>query len=268
MRAWLPALLCLGVFCGCVPQEQQRETEFRLQKVQSDRDSSDNALRDERARSAALADRLKAEEQRSASAQAEAAALRDQLQTLQKQRDDAVALIEQRASEPLARPAAPAAVLPPHVDDALQALAAKFQRRVVYERSRGAISLANDQLFDAGSDLVRPDAQASLCELAAAVTKALPPEFELVIIGHTDDAPIMKEETRARHPNNWHLSVDRAIAVKDVLVKAGVPEARLGVMGYGAQRPLGDDRARNRRVEVFFIRKGDVQSFEPVRASR
>jgi len=258
------ALLMTGALpLGCVPPAQ-READFKLQKAETDRDTCAVALRDESARSAALSDRLKAEEQRAAAAQAEAAAVREQLLALQQQRDEAMALIEQRAAGPLSRPAAPPSVLPPDFDAALRAFAEKFPRRVWYERSRGAVSFANDQLFDSGSDVVRADAQASLRELAAA-GRGLPPDYELVVIGHTDDAPITKESTLARHPDNWHLSVDRAIAIKDVLVKAGIPSNRVGVMGYGAERPISADRARNRRVEVFFVRQGEVQSFVPVK---
>ncbi len=50
-----------------------------------------------------------------------------------------------------------------------------------------------------------------------------------------------------------------------MLVAAGLPASRLGIMGYGQYRPLGADKARNRRIEIFFVRKGDVQSFAPVR---
>jgi flagellar motor protein MotB len=49
-----------------------------------------------------------------------------------------------------------------------------------------------------------------------------------------------------------------------VLVSAGLPEARLGVMGYGPCRPLGDDKASNRRVEVFFTRKGEVKALPAI----
>lgn len=263
---YLAALLlgCAPWLLGCLPA-QQRETEFQLQKAQTERDAAEIALRDELARSAALSEQLTAMQQRAASAQAEAAAVREQLQSVQEQRDQALALIEQRASTPLARPDAPPSILPPDCDAALRNFVAKFQHRVWYDRSRGALSFANDQLFESGSDVVRADAQASLHELAAVTNRALPRDFELIVVGHTDDAPITKPETLAQHPSNWHLSVHRAIAAKDVLVKAGVSADRFGVMGYGAERPLGADRARNRRVEIFFTRKGDVQSFAPVK---
>lgn len=255
-------LIALG---GCVPVQQQQDTEFQLHRVEAERESYRRASEDERARSAALAGRLKTEQRRLASAQAEINALRSRLETLETERDEYAALVEQRAAAPLTRPDVPASPLPPEVDEALASFATKYQQRVWYERGRGAVSFANDRLFDSGSDVVRSDAQAALHELAELLVRSLPEQFEIVVVGHTDDAPIRQEETKAQHPTNWHLSVHRAIAVRSVLEQAGVPAARLGVMGYGAQRPVSSDRARNRRVEVFCVRRGDVRNFDPVR---
>ena len=39
-------------------------------------------------------------------------------------------------------------------------------------------------------------------------------------------------------------------------------------MGYADKRPLGDDAAKNRRVEIFIVPQGGVQAFEPVRRGR
>jgi len=40
---------------------------------------------------------------------------------------------------------------------------------------------------------------------------------------------------------------------------------RLGLMGYADNRPAGADPAKNRRVEVFVVRKGGIDGFQPVR---
>ena len=108
-------------------------------------------------------------------------------------------------------------------------------------------------------------AQALLGELAGIAALAPAEEFEIIVVGHTDDTPISEPATLAKHPSNWHLSVHRAIAVKNTLVSAGLPEARMGVMGYGPCRPLGGDKARDRRVEVFFVRKGEVKPLPAIR---
>jgi len=270
MRAVFALLASYGLtafLAGCVPAQQHQELEFRHQELQSERDSLQATLRDEQAKSAALADRLATAERQQAAATAEAEALRDRLNQLQQKYDELNALIEQRAGRPAQRPTVPAALLPPELDQALEQFAARFSHRLWYDRGRGAITFANDPLFEQGSDVVQTEALAALHELAR-VASALPPEYDLTIVGHTDDTPITRPDTLARHPTNWHLSVHRAIAVKDVLVSAGLPAERIGVMGYGPERPVGDERSRNRRVEIFFVPRGSVQSFAPVRPGR
>jgi len=256
------------VLCGCAGTPAARELEFKLQKAERERDGCQRTLADERAKATALTGRLEAEDRKSAAAQAEIINLRGRVDILERVKGELQTALERRASEPLSRPAIPASPLPPEVDEALRTLAGKYAHRVSYERGRGALTFANDQMFEAGSDTVRADAQAVLHELARVLAGSLPESFEVVVVGHTDDTAISREETRAQHPTNWHLSVHRAIAVAQVLVQAGVPGARLGVLGYGPYRPVGDDRARNRRVEVFVVRKGDIQGFEPVRPGR
>jgi outer membrane protein OmpA-like peptidoglycan-associated protein len=70
------------------------------------------------------------------------------------------------------------------------------------------------------------------------------------IEGHTDD--------RGNDDANWVLSEDRAYAVLDFLVSAGVDPSRLEAVGYGETMPVGENetpegRAMNRRVELRII---------------
>ena len=257
--------LLLAALVGCVSTQQHQNVEFRLQKVESERDNCRQSLISERAQVAALNERLSAERRKAASAQAQTSIFQERIVQLQRKNKELENLFETRAAAPLRRPEVPISPLPPELDQALRQFAEKFQARVWYERQRGAVSFANDRLFEPGSDVVRADAHAALHEFAAIASRALPEQYELNIVGHTDDTPIRKPETLARHPTNWHLSVHRAIAVKDVLGQAGLPASRLGVMGYGQYRPVSDDHARNRRVEIFLVRKGQAQSLAPVR---
>jgi chemotaxis protein MotB len=262
------ATLLAVVWMGCATPEQQRALEFRLHKAETDRDACAKLLNDELAKAAALTERLQAEQREAATLRAEKTGSEERIQELQRRIAEYGALLEKRASEPLRRPEVPVSPLPGELDQALQDFASKFKNRVWYDRGRGALSFANDQLFEPGSDVVRADAHAALYEFAAIAARTAPEPFEIVVVGHTDDAPITKDDTRARHPTNWHLSVHRAIAVKDVLEKAGLPPSRFGVMGYGAERPVTDDRAGNRRVEIYVVRKGEIQSPAPVRPPR
>jgi chemotaxis protein MotB len=248
---------------GCTPDNQQ-DREFQLRRLEQERDTLKQQFASEQAKAVACQKQAQATEGELGTNRAEIGHLNDRLSELTKRNQEMQAVFDQLKNRELKRPALPASPLPAATDEALQALVTKFGDRVWYDRGRGALSFANDRLFDSGSDTVRADAHASLHELAKMLASPELAEYEVIVVGHTDSAPITKPETVAQHPTNWHLSVHRAIAVKDVLVKAGLPAARLAVMGYADNRPLGDDPAKNRRVEVFVVRKGAVQTFEPV----
>ena len=69
---------------------------------------------------------------------------------------------------------------------------------------------------------------------------------QVQVIGHTDDV--------GGRDANVALSLQRAIAVKAYMERAGVAADNLGVQGFGPDRPVADNataegRARNRRIE-------------------
>ncbi|MBN2445394.1 MAG: OmpA family protein [Phycisphaerae bacterium] len=268
-RYALGACVILAGLAGC-ESPGPRAGQTSQQSSATDNEGTPTEIATERARVAALRDENAVLSRERDAARAEAGALQQRVSELEQSRRALARLIEQRASEPLERPAVPASPLPEKIDSALGRFAAMLGDRVFYDRSRGALGFGNDRLFKPGSDEVRSDAQAGLAELAQVLGGALNEnpraEYEIIIIGHTDDSPITRPETLARHATNWHLSVHRAIAVKTALVKAGLPEARMGVMGYGSYRPISNDRERNRRIEIFLVPKGTIQSFEPVKS--
>ncbi len=253
------------VLTGCATGT---EGDFDRRKVQAERDSLRQQVASEQAKSLALQKQLEAGQTDCSADRAKAARLSESLDKVTRDYEELRKVVTERASKPLERPAVGASPLPAELDEALQAWCAKYPERVAYERGRGAVSFGNDGLFHPGSDVVKLEAQQPLQTLAAVLTKPAAAAFDVVVVGHTDNSAITKEETLAKHPSNWHLSVHRAIAVQDVLIKAGVTPQRLGVMGYGEYRPLGPDRARNRRVEVFVVPRGAVQSLDPVAPGR
>ncbi|MFT5032875.1 MAG: chemotaxis protein MotB [Bacteroidia bacterium] len=78
----------------------------------------------------------------------------------------------------------------------------------------------------------------------------------VVVAGHTDDIPIYTN----RYRSNWDLSSARAATVLDRIVQSsGEPPLRFHVTGHADTKPIDDNasaegRARNRRVEVLFLR--------------
>jgi len=150
------------------------------------------------------------------------------------------------------------AVLPQQVNDLLQDFA-KTSNMVDFDPATGMLKFKSDLLFNLGSDSVQAGAVESIKTLAGIMNSAEAKEFDLVIVGHTDDVPIKKPSTLKNHPSNWHLSVHRAISVEQMLSKNGIAAERMAVKGYGEYRPVEPNKpgkkgnAANRRVEIFIV---------------
>ena len=139
---------------------------------------------------------------------------------------------------------------------------AKGNEMITYDSGRGVVKFKSDLLFDLGSDTVASsaiEAVKSLCEILNS-EGAL--QFDIIIAGHTDDVPIQKPETRAKHPTNWHLSAHRAIAVLNLMASNKIDPKRMSVRGFGEFRPIAENEAgkkgnpQNRRVEIYIVAKG------------
>jgi outer membrane protein OmpA-like peptidoglycan-associated protein len=101
----------------------------------------------------------------------------------------------------------------------------------------------------AGSEV--PAAALPLLLTAAGYIKQLPAGTVLEVSGHTDNT--------GDAAANVKLSQDRADAVRNVLVQAGVDPARLTAKGYGSANPIASNdllegRFRNRRIEYHVVR--------------
>ncbi len=148
--------------------------------------------------------------------------------------------------------------LPAELDRALKDFAARHPDVAAYDTERGAVRWKADLLFALGSDVVRDSAKAALKGFADVMRSPAAEKFDVIIVGHTDNVPIVKPGTKQKHPTNWHLSCHRAIAVMFELKRDGVKFSRMGVMGYGEERPIvpnstDENRAKNRRVEIFIV---------------
>ncbi len=107
------------------------------------------------------------------------------------------------------------------------------------------VTFASGLLFDFDSDVVRPEAQTNLRELALSLEKYS--GSNLLIIGHTDQL--------GSEDYNQRLSERRANAAATYLISQGVSGSRLATRGLGETEPIATNeteagRQTNRRVEV------------------
>lgn len=151
--------------------------------------------------------------------------------------------------------------MPIELSTALEEFAATSDM-VSFDSEKGIIKFKSDLTFQAGSDDVTVAAVNSIKALCVIMNGDTGKNFDVIIAGHTDDVPIGKPATRAKHPTNWHLSVHRAISVLNIMLKNGVPPTKASVRGFGEYRPLATNAAGNkgnavnRRVELYIVPKG------------
>src|SRR5208337_2202064 len=107
----------------------------------------------------------------------------------------------------------------------------------------GMVKFKADTTFDPGSDKVKDAAREAVGKLAEILNDPIAQPFNSYVAGHTDDIPIVKDETKKRHPNNWYLSVHRAVAIEEILDKNKVAPERLGAMGFGEYHPVAPNAA-------------------------
>lgn len=237
------ALLLLG---GCASQEKYDQLQSLYRKSQEQVEYLRAQLDEANARIAALR------------AAGPDAAMMSELEKALAERDRALAALAEaeNALRQLGRLGGP--MLDPVTDAALMDLARRYPDLMTYDPELGMVRFQSDLTFALGSVEVQANAVASLRRLAEILNNQAAANYEVRVIGHTDNVPISRPETRAKHPTNWHLSAHRSIAVKDVLVGAGVANGRILVAGAGEFRPIAPNAARtgnqaNRRVEIYLV---------------
>jgi len=120
---------------------------------------------------------------------------------------------------------------------------------------RSATGLPRTFVFDhlnfvTGSTQLTPESGRTVSDLAE-VLKAYP-SAQVQLSGHTDNT--------GNPQANQALSLDRANAVKALLVNDGVGANRISTQGFGEQRPVASNnteqgRAQNRRTELTVTQK-------------
>ncbi len=112
-------------------------------------------------------------------------------------------------------------------------------------------SVEGEVLFASGQAAITAEGDRTLKQLVATLQSQ---GKRLRIEGHTDNDPIQ----RSGWKTNLRLSVERATAVAEFLIAAGMPEDRVAVAGYGEHRPRAgndstDGKRQNRRVEILVL---------------
>lgn len=147
--------------------------------------------------------------------------------------------------------------LPAGVSKRLSELASRYSS-LEFDPETGIAKLDTDVLFDTSEATLRPEAEKLLHDFAAIFQQTDARDLKIMVVGHTDDRAVAKKPTREKHPDNWHLSTARALAVADYLRDRGWPEDRMGIAGFAEHQPImsnasSRERAKNRRVEIFIM---------------
>jgi chemotaxis protein MotB len=127
-----------------------------------------------------------------------------------------------------------------------------------FDAETGISKLDTDILFDSGEAVLKPGATQLLDELVRVLKSPAAGDLKIMVAGHTDNQKIVGPDAREKYPNNFHLSTARALAVADRMKRAGLPESRIGVAGFGPYQPIASnataqERQMNRRVEIFVL---------------
>ena len=112
---------------------------------------------------------------------------------------------------------------------------------------RSIVTIKGDGFFEPGSAVISGSVLPLLGRIAQALNDT---PGKVLITGHTDNQPIRT----LRYPSNWHLSQDRADAVKTEVTKTVKPD-RMRSEGRADSEVVADNstapgRAKNRRVEI------------------
>jgi outer membrane protein OmpA-like peptidoglycan-associated protein len=104
--------------------------------------------------------------------------------------------------------------------------------------------------FETGTTTLTSDSVPTV-ESLVAILKAYP-VVAVRLEGHTDNT--------GDSAANKKLSLDRAIVVKEIMIKSGIAEGRIATDGYGQEKPIASNdteagRAQNRRTELVVAKR-------------
>jgi chemotaxis protein MotB len=187
----------------------------------------------------------------------EAGTLQEKISALEKALRDKEALVARMQEQLLSGMQVPA-----ELSTMLEDFAKQSPDMISYDVERGIVKFKSDLLFEKGSDVVATEGTGAVKSLCGIMNSEQGKEFDIIIAGHTDDIPIRRPDTRAKHPTNWHLSAHRAISVVNVMTGNNIEPKRVSVRGFGEYRPVAANKPnkggnpQNRRVEIYIVPQG------------
>lgn len=115
--------------------------------------------------------------------------------------------------------------------------------------NNNAVFVLQNLFFDTDKFDLKSESTEELTQLVELMK--LNPKMEVMIAGHTDN--------QGAADYNVRLSENRAAAVVNYLIKAGISSTRLKSKGYGDSRPAAandtaEGRAKNRRIELVILK--------------
>ncbi|HUB24379.1 MAG TPA: OmpA family protein [Tepidisphaeraceae bacterium] len=253
-----------SVIVGCVPQEKYNAKVLENSALEEQLSNAQQEASTAQAQAAAyrqnmdeLDQRLTTDEALKANLQSQDQDLASRNAALQAQLDDAIK--NPPKVEQIIQPGGGGNALPAPLSNALSEFAAANPGVVEFDAARGVVKFKSDVTFATGSAELTPQARVVIDKFATILNSPAAASYELQVAGHTDNVPVTNPETKRRgHLDNWYLSAHRAISVGEELISQNVGRSRLAMVGYGDQRPIADNgtsagRRMNRRVEVLIL---------------
>lgn len=263
MIGFVAGCACMVVGSGCVSLDGYRRLQASHRSVSAEKETVAKDLFDARTVNDSLRTRVGSLEREMETKDELVTRLRRENEVLDEMRKTARSALEDMADKQVLGDITIGSKLPEALDNALKRFADEHPTAVTYDAPRGTVKWKADLLFAIGSDVVKQSSMAALRSFTEVIKSAAAADFEVIVVGHTDNRPIVRAATKAKHPTNWHLSAHRAISVAFVLQKEGYSSGRVGVMGYGEHRPAGDNAteagsSQNRRVEIYLVPRGAI----------
>jgi type VI secretion system protein ImpK len=161
------------------------------------------------------------------------------------------------ASSPSPAPSSPPAKSDAQIDRLRNELSAEIADGTLTVAAKGefvAIEIASAALFDPDSARIKRTFDTVARSVVAALDKEQGP---LAIVGYTDSR---KPGAASVFKSNYDLSLARAKAIKDILIRTIGDPSRLRIEGKGDLDPIADNataegRARNRRMDILIRRE-------------